>query len=118
MADNEVIDLDALAPKSLVIRLSGRDIIIEPPTTVQLLKLGTLANAMSNVKGKTDEEVGNMVSEIWALLRTISKDLPEKELTLGQIKMLVAAISDAAIPPDAKELQKHGITSDTPGKDQ
>lgn len=111
---SEVLDLDALVPPSVTIKFGGSEIEVKPPKTGDVLRLGTLGQKLSDASEASAEDVDKLVS---MLTEQIGKCIPElagKEFNTAQLMKLVEIISKMAIPPDVKELEDRGITTDGP----
>lgn len=112
----DVIDLDALQPKAAIVKFGGKEITLNPPKTGDVLKLGAAAQKLQNVDELTSEEVDEAFDDIRRHIAHIIPDLAGEQLNMQQILVLIKAISDMAIPPDAKELAARGITVDSDPK--
>lgn len=113
MSDNsnsEVLDLDALVPQTAKIKFGGNEVEVQPPKTADLLKLGSLGQKVQGIGDMPDAQVEKIIADLTALIQKIIPELAGTELNTQQILGLVKLISDMATPPDAKELEKRGIT--------
>ena len=111
MSDNsEVLDLDALVPQTAKIKFNGKEVDVQPPKTADLLKLGSLGQKVQNIADLPDTQVEQIIADLTRLVQKIIPELEGTELNTQQILGLVKLIGDMATPPDAKELEKRGIT--------
>lgn len=113
---SEVLDLDALIPDSVTIKFGGEEIEVLPPKTADVLKLGFLGQKMQDLGDMPDDQVETVLANLTEHVRKCIPQLAGKELNTAQLLKLVEIISAMAVPPDAKELEARGITSDTPKK--
>lgn len=113
---SEVLDLDALIPKELTVKLNGNEVKVKPPLTGDLLTLGNLSQAMDDISNDTPEQVDAKVASLTQHLTKMIPELSTTTLGLTQLQGLVAAFSAMAMPPNMKELAKKGIKTDTPKK--
>lgn len=114
---SEVIDLDALAPPSVTIKFNGQDIAIDPPKTGDILRLGFLGQKLQKADKLPPEELDALVVELTEQVKRCVPALAGAELASGQLMKLVEILGEMATPPDAKEMQKRGMSAADP-KDQ
>lgn len=110
----KIIDLDALLPAKVIVKLDGAEIEILPPKFIDTLRLGKLGRKLQNIETLSDDEAEKVLTD---LTNEVKKNVPalvNKELHSAQLLQLVTIISDMSVPPDAKELKARGITADTP----
>jgi hypothetical protein len=113
---SNIIDLDALQPQPAIIKFKNKEITLNPPTTGDVLKLGEVAQKLQDIGELDADAVDATVQEVTNQVYKIIPDLAGEVLSTAQLLTLIKAISDMAIPPDAKELQERGITVDTDPK--
>lgn len=113
---SDVIDIDALAPKSVKIKLGGDEFDIQPPKTVHIMRIGKAGQRLSEaLEGdSTDEELDNISNELNSAIALCVPEIANKELGLGQLKKLIEILTDMSIPEEAKELKKRGISTADP----
>lgn len=112
---SDLLDLDALLPKSATIKFEGETITVEPPKTADVLRLGYLGEKIKDAGA--NPEAANLDGMIEDLTNQIGKCIPQlqgKSLAMGQLLALSQLIAEMAMPPDSKELKKRGITVDGP----
>lgn len=107
---SDVIDLDALQPKATIIKFNGKEITLSSPNTGDVLRLGEAAQRLQSVAGDDEATIDKVVGEVTDRIYKIIPGLVGEALNTAQLLVLISAISYMAIPPDAKELQKRGIT--------
>lgn len=107
---SDVLDLDALVPQPAVIRFGGNEIQVAPPKTADLLQLGALGQKLQNVDKLTDEQTEKLVGDLEQLVVRMVPQLANQTLNTSQLLGVVKLISEMSIPPDAKELERQGIT--------
>lgn len=112
----EVIDFNALVPESVTIKIGDppREVIIKPPSTVKVLKIGYLGQKLQNGVDLKEEEVIALVEELTAEIKSHVPELQDLTLNTAQLLMLVKIINDMGVPEDAKELEKRGISPADP----
>jgi hypothetical protein len=113
---SQPIDLDALQPEAAIIKFNGEEITLNPPKTGDVLTLGQYATKLATLEGLTPDEVNAVIETITQLIYKIVPALNNAPLNTTQLLVLVKAISDMAIPPDAKELLERGISVDSDPK--
>lgn len=111
----DIIDLDALAPPSAILRFNGQEITVKPPKLGDALKLAAAAEKMVGPKGKKREpaQMQEALDEIKTHIDTMIPEFAGQDLTMDQLLAVTKAISNMIVPPDAKELKERGITVDT-----
>jgi hypothetical protein len=109
-----IIDLDALVPPKVTIKLGGEVMEVEPPKVGDIMRLGNLGKRLSESEELSDEEVEAVVNGLTAQVQKCIPQLAGKEFTTSQLLKLVQIISEQATPPDTKELDKRGISADGP----
>lgn len=110
MSDNKVLDLDALVPEAATVKFGNKEIQVNPPKTSDLLKLGSLGSKLQELATMTDDEIEQTITALTEHIGKIIPELAGQELNTKQLLVLVKMVSDMAMPPDAKELDKLGIT--------
>lgn len=110
----EVVDLDALVPESITVKLSGQEIKLNPPTLSQLLKLSSIGEKLVKAEGLQPDQLEEILADIRGVLALLFPELADKELNLAQIVKLISVVTEMTVPKDAKELKARGIT---PGGD-
>jgi hypothetical protein len=108
---SDVLDLDALAPPTATVRFQEKDITVQPPKTSDLLRLGALGQKLQTADEATDEELDAAIADLTNLIQKMIPELSGVELHTQQLLGLVGLISKMATPPEQKELDKAGITS-------
>lgn len=109
---SDVIDLDALQPEAAIIKFNGQEITLNPPKTGDVLRLGQASTKLAALEDLTEEEVDATIERVTKLVYKIIPELKDVVLNTSQLLVLVKAISDMAIPPDAQELKARGIAVD------
>lgn len=110
----EVIDLDALVPQSRFVKLDGQEIEIKPPKTGSLFKLGSLGEKMQKVDTSDQNALQSVIDEMTIAIVEIVPELAGKNLAASQLIKLFEIISEMATPPNAVELAKRGIDTNSP----
>lgn len=113
MAEN-ILDLDSLAPSPRVVKFGDKHITVNPPKTIDVLKLGKLGQKLEGAEDLADEVMESHLEELTAQVHKIIPGLEGTPLNLAQLLALVGLIKDMAVPEDAKELEKRKITSAGP----
>lgn len=115
---SEVVDLDVFEPQSLTIKFKGDEIQVQPPTVINLLRLGAAASKLGDITKLSDEEVEKALTDIHVVIYKIIPQLDGQQLNLAQLQNLTGKITSMAMPEEAKALESEGITQDTIKKDQ
>jgi hypothetical protein len=114
---SDVIDLDALQPKPAIIKFKDKEITLLPPTTGDVLRLGEVSQKLQDITKEGDSaKIEASLEVVTQQVYKIVPDLSGEPLNTQQLLVLIKAISDMAIPPDAKELKARGITVDSDPK--
>lgn len=112
--DEEIIDLDAIAPKSAKLKVGGQFIEVPAPKTGDVLALGSLGQKLQELDKLSNVETEELVDALTALLFKIIPGLEValegKQLGTAQFLRVINMVTQMAIPPDVKELDKLGIT--------
>lgn len=118
MAD--IVDLDALVPQSVTLKIGGGEITLNPPKTSDVLMLGKVSQKLQNLENLSQEEMDSAIAGINSQLVKIIPELSNQpDLSMAQLLKLIEIISTMSTPPDAKELEKRGIKPiDTKKKEQ
>lgn len=111
---SDVLDLDALIPPSVTIKFGGNEIEVKPPQVGDVLKLGYLGQKLQDAGSLPDAEIDKLVGDLTGQVNKCIPELAGKPLSTSQLLKLVQIISDMSVPPDAAELKKRGITTDSP----
>jgi hypothetical protein len=111
---SDILDLDALVPPSVVIKFGAKEIEVKPPSLADVLKLGSLGQKMQSVGEMPDGDVDVVVSELTSHIYKCIPELENGTLNTAQLLKLVEIITAMSVPPDAKELEARGITTDSP----
>jgi len=110
MSDSsKILDLDALIPDSVSIKFGGETILVQPPKTADVLRLGFLGQKIETAGELADPELEKLVVDLTGQITKIVPELQSKELNIAQLLKLVAMVNDMTIPPDTKELEARGI---------
>ncbi len=111
---DDVIDLDAIAPKNAKLKIGGTMLDVPPPRTADVLALGGLGRKLQEVDALPAEDVDTLIVDLTALVYKMVPGLEElmgeRQLGTAQFMKLIKMINDMAVPPDVKELDKLGIT--------
>ena len=113
MADDKPLDLDALAPKTKKVKLDGKEIEVKPPTTGQIIKVSSFGARLKGFGDLSAEEGDALEADITGLLKELAPELPT-DLAFVQKVAVLNMVSQMSMPPEAKELEKKGITANTP----
>lgn len=111
---SDVLDLDALVPVSASIKFDGQVVEVKPPKTGDVLRLGFLGQQMEKAGELNDVELEKLIADLTAQVVKVVPELASKELNMAQLLKLAQLIGEMAMPPDAKELEKRGIKTDSP----
>lgn len=115
---SDIIDLDALMPPSRTIHFADQDIVIQPPKTGDLLRLGTLGQKMQNASDMTPDEADNLVKDMTAVIYKVIPEINEKPLSTAQLLKLFEILAEMGMPQDAPQLKAKGIDENTVKKEQ
>lgn len=118
MSDAQIVDLDALVPKPVTIKLGEQEIEIQPPKTADVLRLGVLGQEMENIKQMDDAQLDKLVADITAQLVKVVPEIGERQLSMAQLLKLVEIVSEMGVPPDAKAARDAGVSPNSPKKTQ
>lgn len=108
-APTGVVDLDALIPEAVVIKIFGSELTINPPKTSDILMLGKLAQRLENLEKLDESQMEKVIKDISRQFTKIIPGLENRELNMAQLLKLIQIVSEMATPPDAKELADRGI---------
>lgn len=111
---SDIVDLDALLPEAVIVKFDGQEIQIPPPTTADVIRLGSLAGKLENADKLNASELETIISSITTQIYKCVPALDGKPFASAQLLKLVSIISQMAVPKESQELAARGITSDTP----
>jgi hypothetical protein len=111
---SSTIDLDALVPQPVTIHINNKDIQVQPPSTLNVFRLGSLGQKMQNADQLTTEEMSKLVEGITSEVRACIPELENYNLNTAQLLKLVQIISEMGTPTEAKELEARGIKPSAP----
>lgn len=109
-----IIDLDALSPEAVTVKLGEEEIKINPPSLEDVLRLGGLSQKMAKFDTENLEDATTLIAELNAQLVKCAPGLKDKSLNTAQLLKLVTVITEMSVPPDVKELEKRGIKPEGP----
>jgi len=99
---SEVIDLDALLPKPIKVKISGKVVDLYPGKLKILVKIQDMANGITDEKQSLEKinEMLDLLSEIIPAIKT-DKDLDVSPL---QVQKIIEVAYKALTPTESKEL--------------
>lgn len=109
---SDVLDLDALVPKTAIVKFDGKEIEIKPPTTGQLLKMASVGGKLQDADKLTPDELTKTIEDFTNQIYELIPELQGRPLNATQLLKLVELINSMAVPPEATELSKRGIEVD------
>lgn len=105
MADDEILDLDAVAPPTRKFKLDGKIIECKPLKLKNLIKVIKLQERLSTVK--TADEVYPLIQDaLGASIKEVND--PDFDLALSQLKLLVdfvQKVSQPSLESSAREFE-------------
>lgn len=110
----QILDLDSLAPEPRVVKFGDERITVNPPKTVDILKLGKLGQKLEKAEDMSDDDMDAALTSLTEQVYKIIPELKDKPLNMQQLMALISLIKDMAVPEDAKELERKKITSASP----
>lgn len=113
MSDN-IIDLDALLPQEVTIKLGGKDYTVPPPTTGNILKLAALSQKAEKADTLDPNSLEKLASDLTNQIYESIPGIKGTPLTMPQMFKLLTILTEMAMPEGAKELEKRGITPSDP----
>lgn len=117
MSDTDnLIDLDALAPKPRKLKFGGNVIELQPPKTRNVLRLGFLGQKMTDMDSLTNEQTDQLIADLEAEIKEVVPELKDAQLNASQLMELLTVIVEMGMPNQADELKKRGITVDSQKK--
>lgn len=111
---SEVIDLDALLPKPVKVKISGKVVDLYPGKLKILVRIQDMANGMSDGKQSLEkvEEMLDLLSEIIPAIKT-DKDLDISPL---QVNKIIEVAYKALTPTNSEELKSAKMQVNTDKK--
>lgn len=109
---SDVIDLDAFTPPSVTVKLGGKYVVISPPRTSDILRIGVLSSKFKDIKTDNLSELEGSFTELAQAIKQCVPEVDIEALNMNQLLKLVSIITDMATPKDTKELEERGITVD------
>lgn len=106
------LDLDAIEVPKLSIKLNGEEILLNPPSAYDILKMSNMALELGDPEIQKDEKKAmEALSAIGDIVYKHNPELKDKQLSLAQMLSLVNFLISAGTPSDVKELKKQGIST-------
>lgn len=127
-SDENILDLQALAPTSAKLKLpDGTTIEVKPPKTEQTLRIGFLSQQMREVRAMGEKNPDEFTDEMRAKLQSIMDgleeqikivvpDLAEYNLNLIMITKLSEFITEMAAPGSIEKAAEQGAGEATDPK--
>jgi hypothetical protein len=111
------IDLDALAPATVQVKLKDEIIDIEPPSTGQVLKLASLGEQMQGASEMSQEQLGQLIDKITDLICEVAPALKGKPLQSAQLLRVINIITDSSTPQTEPAKETTGtVPKETPSE--
>lgn len=119
-ADDQIIDLNALDPKPIFVKIGDppEKVKINPPSTIELMRLGAYAKKMGDADKMTETQILEAFEQIDQQIKKCAPNLKKFSLTITQTMKLAEIITKHGMPSDLDQLKKRNITPDTPKKAQ
>lgn len=111
---SDVIDIDALVPPSVTIKFDGQQVEVQPPKTVDTLRLAALGQKLKDADKLAETEIEKVITDITSTVYKCIPELTNKDFNTAQLLKLVEIIGNMSIPPDTKDLANEGITLEGP----
>jgi hypothetical protein len=113
MADTaaNVLDLDSLVPQPAQVKIGNQIVDVNPPSVVDMMRLGQLGGQLQNVASLSDADIEATMDKLKALIIKCIPELADHPLNMAQLLKLTELISELAMPGEATELAKRGITA-------
>jgi hypothetical protein len=109
--DDDILDLDALMPKTVKIRFNGSEVEVKQPKVNVFFKLATLSDKILQAyKDNNADDVDKFTTETESIIKDCIPELAETNLNADQIGGLAGFLMNVCMPSQAKQLAKHGIT--------
>lgn len=115
---SDIIDLDALVPASVIIKIGGAEVTVSPPKTGDFLRLGYLGQRLEKAESLGTDELDQLIQQLTDQIIKCIPEIAGQALSSAQLLKLVEIISQMAMPPDSKELKDRGVEVDNPKKAQ
>lgn len=113
---DDIIDLDVFIPEPRILHFADQDITVDMPKTVDLIQLGYLTSQLNDGNDMSDDQIQAIIDKITERIYKMIPELTGKPLNKAQLQLLVDIFSRMAMPKSYNELEKRGITIDTPKK--
>lgn len=119
-ADDNILDLQALAPTSVKLKLpNGETVEVKPPKTEQVLRIGFLGQQMGEIRKLGEDNPNELTDEMREKLQTVMDgleeqikivipDLAEYNLNMLMITKLADFIGEMGAPGQADALAAQG----------
>jgi hypothetical protein len=110
----EVIDLDALVPKTVVIKFNGQEIEVNPPKLKAYFQLGVYGQRLYNPSILTETEIDDLSKQLDSAIRATIPEIGDAELTGDQAMELANLLVSLGSPQNSPELEKRGLDAKDP----
>lgn len=101
--DNTTLDLDALKPESKTVKVNGKVYEIKP---LKLTDFLNLQKTLRNIKGKSEEEMVDLIDNVFENIKPIVPEIEEMGLTIPQTMALLEFIYKSETPATVVEEKK------------
>lgn len=109
-----ILDLDSLAPQPRVIKFGGKQITVNAPKTVNVLRIGHLGQKFEQAGDISEADLGKALDELTTEITKVIPELQGQTFNMAQLMGLMTLIKEMAMPADAKELEARKITTTSP----
>lgn len=112
--DEQIVDLNALLPTPRKIRIGNppQDIEIQPPKTLDVMRLISLGQKLQTIEQIDPVEQVKVIEDLTNEVMTVVPELKEVGMTIEQMMRVVEIIIDMAMPENVDELKSRGVTAD------
>jgi len=97
------LDLDTLIPQSKTVRVNGKTYEIKP---LRLKDFLNLQKTLKDLKGKTNEEMIELLDKVFENIKPIVPEIDEMNLTIPQTMALLEFIYKQETPETASTTQE------------
>ena len=112
--NNDILDLDALVPQPVTIHFDGKDVVVQPPKIIDLIKLGSATQGIAVPSAMSKEELQAGMDKLTQVIRDCIPELQGKELNLAQTQSLVEILNRMGTPPATENVDGKRVEKESP----
>lgn len=107
---SDVIDLDALIPRSARVKFGDQEITVNPPRVATILRIADFWQTTRLAAAIPEKDLEKALDDLKTEIYKCVPELEGQDLSYPQITTLVEMLTKMSLPPETKELKERNIT--------